>query len=112
MMANMTNEIRLSIKEFLDLSGTTQKELSEASGKHLIQVNRILTGAEGKLPTAWQSTLEALGLKLVVVPVDADLDALSLVRQKALAVRGTEKRLKKIGKKKPPQAGKATKKGG
>jgi Helix-turn-helix len=110
MIHPMTNEIRLGIKEYLDLSGITQVELAEASGKHPVQVNRILTGAEGKLPGMWESTLEALGLKLVVVPVDADLDALALVRQKALAVRGTEKRLKKLGKKKLPQAGKATKK--
>ena len=49
----------------------------------------------------WVEMLKATGMKLVMLPDDADVNPLELVRKKAIAVRGTGKRLKALSKKTP-----------
>ncbi len=96
MMTFMTDDLRRLMKEYLEVSGTTQQELAEATHKHPMQINKVLRGHEGKLSTSWEAMLEATGMKLVMIPADAPVDALKLVREKALALRGTDQRVKEV----------------
>lgn len=96
MMNLMTDDLRRLMNEYLDVSGTTQQELAEATHKHPMQISKVLRGQEGKLPTSWETMLEATGMKLVLLPKDAEVDALELVRQKALSVRGTDNRVREV----------------
>lgn len=96
MLRFMTDDLRTLMNEYLDVSGTSQRELADASHKHPMQISKVLSGQEGKLPTTWENMLRATGMKLILVPEDADVDALELVRQKALSVRGTGKRLREV----------------
>ena len=96
MMPLMTNNLRRLMREYLDVSGTTQQELADATHKHPMQVSKALRGELGKLATIWEAMLKATDMKLIMVPKDADVDALELVRQKALSVRGKDKRLREV----------------
>ena len=95
-MNGVTEEIRRALKEYLELSGTTQRELAKAVDKLPQTINKAVTGNSGKLPDLWEDILYAMGMKLIMVPVDADDNSLELVKQKALAVRGTDRRLKEV----------------
>ena len=95
-MNGMTEEIRRALNEYLEISGTTQRELATAVDKLPQTINKAVTGNSGKLPDLWADILEAAGMKLVMVPEDADINAFELVKQKALSVRGREDRVRKI----------------
>ena len=96
----MTEEIRKALNEYLELSGTTQRELARAVDKLPQTINKAVTGNSGKLPDLWEDILQAAGMKLVMVPKDADINAFELVKQKALNVRGREDRVRKIDRRK------------
>lgn len=86
-MNAMTQEIRDLVREYLDLANLSQKVVAARGGKRKDQVSRALRGDIGKLSTVWESILDVVGLKLVVVPKDADIDVKALIREAALKAR-------------------------
>ena len=96
MIQGMTDHLRFLMREFLDISQSSADDLAQATHKHPNQLRKVLTGQEGKLPTSWETMLKATGMKLIMVPEDAEINELELVRQKALAVRGKENRLREV----------------
>lgn len=95
-IGSMTEDVRKLLREYLDVSGTTQQELADATHKHPMQISKALRGESGKLPSLWTAMFEAAGLKLLLVPADADVDALELIRQKALSVRDSSSKLREV----------------
>lgn len=90
----MTDDVRKALSDYMEIAGINQNQLAEASGKHPQQISDALRGKIGKVSSVWEAALAACGLKLAVVPQEAD--TLELVRQQALRARGSDKKLKEV----------------
>ena len=90
----MTDEVRRALDDYMEIAGINQNELAEASGKHPQQISDALRGKIGKVSSVWEAAFAACGLKLAVVPEDAD--TLELVRKQALGVRGSDRKLRRV----------------
>ncbi|MCY1704319.1 XRE family transcriptional regulator [Deinococcus sp. SL84] len=50
----------------------TQAELAQVLGIERANLNRVLTGRSGKVPTVWQGIFDELGFKVIIIPADGD----------------------------------------
>jgi transcriptional regulator with XRE-family HTH domain len=72
-LKGMTKEIREEVLAEASKKGLSQSDLADVADVTPTQMSRMLTGKSNGLPKAWEAVLKAVGLRLVVVPVDADL---------------------------------------
>lgn len=72
-MKGMTKEIREAVLAEASRKGLSQNDLARIADVTPTQLSRMVTGKSNSLPKAWQTILEAVGLRLVVVPADAEV---------------------------------------
>lgn len=69
----MTDEIRKQVKIELVKRDMNQVDLAKATGMSPGHISMILTGNTANLPGSWHKILDALGLKIVIAPKDAEV---------------------------------------
>ena len=70
----MNDEIRATVDSRLKALDMTRADLARATKKHPNSITRALNGYEnsGRVSPLWEEVLNALGLKLIVVPIDGE----------------------------------------
>ncbi|WP_326493061.1 helix-turn-helix domain-containing protein [Deinococcus sp. SL84] len=60
------------VRQELEKREMTQAELAQVLGIERANLNRVLTGRSGKVPTVWQGIFDELGFKVIIIPADGD----------------------------------------
>ena len=70
----MNTQIREAAQNGLRAKGWSQLELAKCAGVKQAAVSRLLSGERQGEPETWERLLAALGLELVAVPSDTDVN--------------------------------------
>jgi len=73
-MTGMNADVRDAVKAVLEQRGLTQAELARRIGMERPNLHRLLSGRSGQVPEAWQKIFDELGLQLIAIPLNGDID--------------------------------------
>lgn len=70
-LTSVNDEIREKVRARLEEEGLSRNKLADELDVSHQYISALLRGEKGGIPATWQRIFERLGLRLIVVPVDA-----------------------------------------